>query len=303
MKAPRGAICWFTLLVGCSPASRAPLPAPPPRAEAAPAAAVADKRPVDAARYRLELPAAVRSLRELPVDGPNVIVSDQKVWVDDQPAGTLSEVIETGRLMRIAALFDILKAKRDAWKQSHPDELHPGAVVLWFDRSTRLTVFKSVFQTAAFAGYPKLALAVTPVGREGSGVGYVSFGARVPLPGNQPPAGVVLHIDYLISADIQLAWKVGSSVERLTTLNDEAGPAKGRLALLSERMVAEWQQFGGHQTLHDEELDQAVLHVPNELDLATAVRLMDAIYAPQRQFLVDGKSMLVPAFNVTFAIN
>jgi hypothetical protein len=34
-----------------------------------------------------------------------------------------------------------------------------------------------------------------------------------------------------------------------------------------------------------------------ELDLATAARLMDASYAPQRQFLVDGKNMLVPAFH------
>ena len=60
-------------------------------------------------------------------------------------------------------MFAVLSAKRALWKQLHPGDTFPGAVVLQVDQDTPAIVVKSVFQTAALAGYPSVSFMVHPL--------------------------------------------------------------------------------------------------------------------------------------------
>ena len=63
-------------------------------------------------------------------------------------------------MQRIDELFNILKSKRELWKQTHPGKEFPGVVVLQVDQDVQAVVVKSVFQTAAFAGFPNVSFMV-----------------------------------------------------------------------------------------------------------------------------------------------
>lgn len=65
---------------------------------------------------------------------------------------------------RIDGLSHALTAKRNLWKTLHPGGTFPGAVVLQIDAATRSGVVKSVFQTAALAGYPSESFMVKKIG-------------------------------------------------------------------------------------------------------------------------------------------
>jgi biopolymer transport protein ExbD len=64
-------------------------------------------------------------------------------------------------------LFNVLKNKRELWKQLNPGKEFSGIVVLQVDRKVEALVVKSVFQTAAFAGYPNVSFMVGRLGQQG----------------------------------------------------------------------------------------------------------------------------------------
>ena len=57
-------------------------------------------------------------------------------------------------------LFTLLKNKRELWKQVQPNKPFPGVCILQVDQNVPALVVKSVFQTAAFAGYPNVSFMV-----------------------------------------------------------------------------------------------------------------------------------------------
>jgi biopolymer transport protein ExbD len=63
-------------------------------------------------------------------------------------------------MQKIDELFNLLKNKRELWKQVQPNKPFPGVVVLQVDQEVPALVVKSVFQTAAFAGYPNVSFMV-----------------------------------------------------------------------------------------------------------------------------------------------
>jgi biopolymer transport protein ExbD len=87
------------------------------------------------------------------------IVGSQ-VLVDGAPAGNTRAVEEADRMQRMDELFNVLKAKRELWKQTHPNKEFPGVVLLQIDQNVKAVVVKSVFQTAAFAGFPNVSFMV-----------------------------------------------------------------------------------------------------------------------------------------------
>jgi hypothetical protein len=89
--------------------------------------------------------------------------------VDGSPAGNTRAVEEADRLQRIDELFNILKAKRELWKQTHPGKEFPGVVVLQVDQNVRAVVVKSVFQTSAFAGFPNVSFMVNNIPKGAAG--------------------------------------------------------------------------------------------------------------------------------------
>jgi biopolymer transport protein ExbD len=95
------------------------------------------------------------------IDAPLVGVMGSQLLVNGQPAGTTHAIEESGRLQRVDELFNILKQQREMWKATHPaGKEFPGVVVLQIDQNVPAIVVKSVFQTAAFAGYPQVSFMV-----------------------------------------------------------------------------------------------------------------------------------------------
>jgi biopolymer transport protein ExbD len=101
------------------------------------------------------------------IDAPMVAVVGSQILVDGAPGGNSRAVEESDRMQRIDELFNILKAKRELWKQTHPNKDFPGVVVLQIDQNVKAVVVKSVFQTAAFAGFPNVSFMVDRIPRSG----------------------------------------------------------------------------------------------------------------------------------------
>jgi biopolymer transport protein ExbD len=99
------------------------------------------------------------------IDAPLVAISGSAILVDGAPAGNTRAIEDSKRLQRIDELFNILKGKREVWKQLHPGKDFPGVVVLQIDQEITAVVVKSVFQTSAFAGYPNVSFMVNNIPR------------------------------------------------------------------------------------------------------------------------------------------
>jgi hypothetical protein len=94
------------------------------------------------------------------VEAPIVSITGSAILVDGATAGNTRAIEDSKRLQRIDELFNILKGKREVWKQLHPGKEFPGVVVLSIDQEVTAVVVKSVFQTSAFAGYPNVSFMV-----------------------------------------------------------------------------------------------------------------------------------------------
>lgn len=97
------------------------------------------------------------------IDAPLVAVAGSQILVDGAPAGNTRAIEDSKRLQRVDELYNLLKGKRETWKQARPGKEFPGVVVLQIDQKVPAVVVKSVFQTAAFAGYPNVSFMVNAI--------------------------------------------------------------------------------------------------------------------------------------------
>jgi biopolymer transport protein ExbD len=102
-------------------------------------------------------------------DAPIVAITGTQILVDGTAAGSTRTIEEANRLQRIDELFNILKNKRELWKQVNPGKEFPGVALLQVDRRVSALVVKSVFQTAAMAGFPGISFEVGRLGKPGGG--------------------------------------------------------------------------------------------------------------------------------------
>jgi biopolymer transport protein ExbD len=101
------------------------------------------------------------------IDAPMVAVNGNQILVDGSLAGSTRAIEELGRLQKIDELFNILKNKRELWKTVQPNKPFPGVCILQVDVDVPAIVVKSVFQTAAFAGYPNVSFMVGKLPKSG----------------------------------------------------------------------------------------------------------------------------------------
>lgn len=101
------------------------------------------------------------------IDAPMVAINGSQILVDGAAAGNTHAIEDAKRLQRIDELFNILKGKREVWKQLHPGKDFPGVVVLQVDQDVPAVVVKSCFQTSAFAGYPNVSFMVGQLPKSG----------------------------------------------------------------------------------------------------------------------------------------
>ena len=125
----------------------------------------------------LALPGAAAG-GSLSADAPVITVAGGEVRLDGDLVGEIAGIVATHRLSRIEGLMDALQARRQAWLAAHPDGRFPGVVVLAMAADIDAAVVKSVFQTAAFAGYPNAELVV----RTPRGSAALRILAQVPTP-------------------------------------------------------------------------------------------------------------------------
>ena len=91
---------------------------------------------------------------------PMVAITGQMILVNGSPAGTTRAVTEANRLQKLDELYNVLKTTREVWKQINPGKDFPGVAVLQVDKKVPAVIVKSVFQTAAQAGYPNISFMV-----------------------------------------------------------------------------------------------------------------------------------------------
>lgn len=91
---------------------------------------------------------------------PMVAITGNTILVDGTPAGSTRAVKEANRMQKLDELFNLLKSKRELYTQIHPGKAFPGVAVLQVDRNVEALIVKSVFQTAALAGYPSISFMV-----------------------------------------------------------------------------------------------------------------------------------------------
>lgn len=113
-------------------------------------------------RPEVQVPGAVNG-KDL-VEAPVVTVSRGTILVDGVAAGSARSIAESGQLTRIDELSRLLEQKRALWISVQPRKPFPGAVVLQIDRDAPAVVVKSVFFTAARAGYPEVSFMVKKLG-------------------------------------------------------------------------------------------------------------------------------------------
>jgi len=99
------------------------------------------------------------------LDLPMIAVAKTQILLDGVPVGSTRLVEERKRVETIDELSQALVAKRQLWKQVHPERPFPGAVVLQLDQDTSSIVVKSLFHTSAHAGYPAISFMVERSGR------------------------------------------------------------------------------------------------------------------------------------------
>jgi biopolymer transport protein ExbD len=137
----------------------------------------------------------------------------------------------------------------------------------------------------------------------------VDADARVPgAPGPAPEVvEKQLHVEMRGDRKFQLVWKQGNTVlntidvpRRKAYVGDQGDFKNLELA---QRISQEWARHGTHRHATDERFDQAVLHTDNSTPFQDVVAVLDAISAPERDYIDGATKKRIPAFNVTFAVN
>lgn len=118
-----------------------------------------------------------------------------------------------------------------------------------------------------------------------------------------------LHVEMRSPDKFTLIWKQAGTVistvdvPRKDNVILREGKKTVRYPELAAKIEQEWKTVGSHRDPSDKKFDQAVLHTDNETPYVYLIGVIDAIYQPHRPFNIGGKTEMVPAFNVTFAVN
>ena len=107
------------------------------------------------------------------LSAPLVGVAGKDIYVDNKPAGNISEALDamergaTAYPTKIGDLETKLKFMKETWKSTHPsDAPFPGMVVVQIDEKQPAFVVKSVFYTCALSGYQNISFLVNKTAKK-----------------------------------------------------------------------------------------------------------------------------------------
>jgi hypothetical protein len=226
---------------------------------------------------------------ELPPDAPHVALRGDTIFLDGKPAGSAAAILAPGRVGRADDLFAQMEALRDVWKIAHANSTFPGECVLEVERGANLLAVKSVFQTAALAGYPHETILVD--GALPSR--WVAHLEAITTPALTPPASLAVT---LRADGVALSWERVGSGER-----DEQVVANA--SVVRDAVTAMMSHASAHTSPSDRTLDEAVVYAPNDTDVATLVPVLKALDGVRRDIDGDdGKRHSEPALRVDWSI-
>ncbi len=104
----------------------------------------------------------------------------------------------------------------------------------------------------------------------------------MPLPVVPRRDAFTLHVEHRKDGAIFLVWKDGNVM--LNQRETRGGGVASGFPGLAQIVTEEWQAYGGHRTRLGVALDQAVLHVEDTLTFDATVALLDAMFAPEREY-------------------
>lgn len=258
-------------LLACSPS--ATLSAPPQ----APAST-----PVVVAEPVADAPFAAHG-KALTGKAPRVVLVGTALRVDGAPAGDVADLSEPSRGRALAA------ALSNAVSPASRTDASVGVFELLVPSSTKVSVVRSILETAAGAGFPHARLLVS--GLSPSGL----YGLDVDANGEPASAshGRVLHIA-TTDTDFLVGWKDGKAMIAAAEVPRNQPAASVRLPELAAKVTELWASNGQHREAFDGEFDRAVVHLGDGEDAATLIAIVDALAATTRPRGMER----VPAFRV-----
>lgn len=222
---------------------------------------------------------------------PIVEVSATEVHLGSELTDKTRELIDRNRLQRLDGLFAALKGRRDVFKQVNPGKPFPGVCGIRVEADVPQLVFKSVFQTAAFAGYPRLSVQLAGDRR------IYDLSAQIPGPPDptaEPKPPAKLFDVQLEKDEIQVRWRQGAEVLSEKTLRRDAKE-------LSRVACEEWSTQGTHRDTADAALDEVIVHAPNDSLFKDVPDYLAALGDCKREY--PGSRDAKPVFDVTFSIH
>jgi hypothetical protein len=245
------------------------------------------------------------------IDGvPLVSVDGIALLVDGLRVGDVSTAVSRGRSTRLAAIFEALRSRREAWLTTHPGEPWPGVVAYRFHPEVSAAVVKSVVLTSGYAACPNgsFLVEVRDVGR--ARVGRLAVD---PLMVAEPEDRVfTVHVK---KDAFVVAWKETKSTGRTRTIRASSSPSSARsspsdaldasvlaaISTLESELDVMWQSAGLHRAATDKRFDQVIVHVDDDVPYKVVVAVVDALHGPRRSMQVGRHEERVPALNVNLA--
>jgi hypothetical protein len=96
------------------------------------------------------------------VGAPNIRVTTRSLLLDGREIANAEALASPEKVHKVDALYVELRRLREDYRVRHPSDDFPGVAIVDVDDDVPAFVVKSVFQTAAFAGYPNVSFVVKP---------------------------------------------------------------------------------------------------------------------------------------------
>ena len=219
--------------------------------------------------------------------------------LDGRGVASTEAILSTGVVTKIDGELAALKSLRESFKDRHPDQAFPGAVLLELDGATRGAVLMSLVQTAAYAGFPNISFVVDPLEPSGgAGRALIPIDAMIPTPPDLPSvAEPKLVIDASSPQEVVIGWLADADLVESARL-----PVDDQKAI-EAHIADQWEAKGRHRAPDDRRLDLAVVEIGPSTDLSTLIRMLDALYTPKRQQSFDTARTTGPVFNVALGFS
>lgn len=115
------------------------------------------------------------------IDAPLIAIRNGELRVDGDLIVNRKDLAAHGtEVRRVEPLFTKLRDQRARWLELQAGKSFPGVVIIDADDSTPALLVKSVFQTAAYSGYPNVSFIVRKPGASPPGTASASASSASP---------------------------------------------------------------------------------------------------------------------------